>query len=66
LGKYRPASADSHSYAESFAVSRRKLDVVSGAIAIGITNICISHSESGWSCSCRTGKPDADANNSAS
>ena len=76
MGKYHPASANSHSYAESFAVSRRNTDIVSGAIAISrsitgsvpiaLGNICISNSQSGWSGSCRTGKPDAYANDSAS
>ena len=73
MGKYHPASADSHSYAESFAVSRRNTDIVSGAIAISrsitgsvpiaLGNICISNSQPGWQ---RAGKPDAYANNFAS
>jgi hypothetical protein len=60
LGKYHSASADSYSDAESFAVSQRNIDIVSRAIAI--TNICISHCDSGSSGSWRTGKPDAYAN----
>jgi hypothetical protein len=62
LGKYHSASADSYSDAESFAVSQRNIDIVSGAIAIAITNICISHCDSGSSGSWRTDKPDAYAN----
>jgi hypothetical protein len=67
LGKYYPASANSDSYAESFAVSRRNTDIVSGAISISrwiaVTDICISHSQPGRQ---RAGKPDAYANNFAS
>ena len=73
MGKYYPASADSDSYADSFAVSRGNTDIVSGAIsisrwiagsvAIAVTGICISHSQPGWQ---RAGKPDAYANNFAS
>jgi hypothetical protein len=58
LGEYHPASALSYSYAESFAVSRRNIDIISGAIsvsrgitvsvAIAVTNIRLSHSKSGW------------------
>jgi hypothetical protein len=70
LGKYHPASADSHSYAESFALSQPDGISISrwiaGSVAVAITNICISHFEPRWSDSCRTGKPDAYANNSAS
>jgi hypothetical protein len=73
LGKYHPASTDCHSYAESFAVSRRNTDIVSGAIsisrwiagsvALAVTDICISPSQPGWQ---GAGKPDAYANHFAS
>ena len=68
MGEYHPASADSHSYAESFAVSQPGAISISRSIAgsVAITNICISRSEPRWSDSCRAGKPDAYASNFAS
>jgi hypothetical protein len=72
LGKYHPASADSHSYPESFAVSRRNTVVssatsisrqITGSVPIALTNICVSDSQPGPQ---RAVKPDAYANNFAS
>jgi hypothetical protein len=67
LGKYHPVSADSHSYAESFAVSQPGAISISrwiaGSVAIAVTGICISRSQPGCQ---RAGKPDAYANNFAS
>jgi hypothetical protein len=61
LGEYHPAAANS--YAESFAVSRRGAISISkwiaGSVAIAVTNICLSHSKSGWQLG---GKSDACAN----
>jgi hypothetical protein len=70
LGKYHSASADSHSYAKSFAVSQPgAISIprwIAGSVAIAVTDICVSHFEPSWSGSCRTGKPDAYANSFAS
>ena len=67
MGKYHPASADSHSYAESFAVSQPDAISISrwiaGSVAVAVTNICISRSEPGCQ---RAGKPDTYADNFAS
>jgi len=71
LGKHYPASANSHDYAKSVPFSDSDTDFFSVANCIDDTirlaniNICISCSDLHWAGNCRTGKPDACANNFA-